>query len=250
MQHIALMSLKGGTGRTTVAANLGRMLAERSRVVMVDMDPQNALAVALGMNVAEPRGIASPEMGPATLAGYLRTQGAEQSCLPFGRLPAGALHELERDLRGDPHWLDARLEPLGPAGFELSVIDTPSYDSPFLTQALEVASLVIVVLEPCTLSYATLGDTEALLAEVRPRPDFRGVLYVLNRFDGRRTLTRDVRDALRNLEGAERVTNVLPDDEHVREAVANRTTCVAASPHAQFTASLREVVARVRERLK
>lgn len=250
MQHIAIISAKGGTGRTTIAANLGRLLAERSRVVLVDADPQNSLGLMLGMPVGEPNGLASPELQHQGLIAMLRAQRADLPYIPFGRQSAGALAATESQARLDPTWLDKRIRELSPSGFDYAVIDTPAHRGVWFQQAMSIANLAIVTLEACALSYATLPDLDEALDEAARRPSFKGAIFVLNRIDARRALSRDIRSALSLAVGDRFLDVALVDDEHVRESAAARTTCVQMAPHAQFSSAMRSIASRVMEVLR
>ena len=56
MSTIAVLSQKGGVGKTVTVANLGASLAERGlRVLMVDFDPQADLSASWGLEEGDPR---------------------------------------------------------------------------------------------------------------------------------------------------------------------------------------------------
>lgn len=58
MNHIAIHSLKGGVGKTTVVLNLGVALAKLGKkVLLVDIDPQQDLTQNAGIEVATVKGI-------------------------------------------------------------------------------------------------------------------------------------------------------------------------------------------------
>lgn len=52
MKVVAFGTLKGGTGKTTVAFNIGGILAEKHKVLFIDVDPQTNLTDNLGVNSA------------------------------------------------------------------------------------------------------------------------------------------------------------------------------------------------------
>lgn len=56
MTLLAFASPKGGVGKTTVAAHVAALLAQRGhKVIAIDLDPQNALRLHLGVSLREER---------------------------------------------------------------------------------------------------------------------------------------------------------------------------------------------------
>ena len=53
MKIISVGTLKGGTGKTTITFNLAGVLAEKYKVLLIDVDPQCNLSAACGINVAD-----------------------------------------------------------------------------------------------------------------------------------------------------------------------------------------------------
>lgn len=57
MKVLAFGTLKGGTGKTTVAYNIGGILAEEYKVLFIDVDPQSNLSDNAGVDTANQDGV-------------------------------------------------------------------------------------------------------------------------------------------------------------------------------------------------
>lgn len=57
MKIIAFGTLKGGTGKTTVAFNIGGILAEEHKVLFIDVDPQSNLSDNVGVDTTDQDGL-------------------------------------------------------------------------------------------------------------------------------------------------------------------------------------------------
>ena len=56
MKVVAFGTLKGGTGKTTVAYNIGGILAEEKKVLFIDVDPQSNLSDNAGIDTTDQTG--------------------------------------------------------------------------------------------------------------------------------------------------------------------------------------------------
>src|ERR1700760_5161153 len=106
MKVITVVSAKGGVGKTTLAANLASVLAARSRrVIVLDLDPQNALRLHFGIPLDSIDGISR-----ATLAGdpwqTVMFDGVDGvTVLPYGAVLEDDRRRFEAHIDQEPRWL-------------------------------------------------------------------------------------------------------------------------------------------------
>ena len=236
MKLLAVVSAKGGVGKTTMAANLVAALAQSRNAVCVDLDPQNALRLHLGIPSHEIDGI-----GRCTLEKRSWREALFQGSMNTGVLPYGALNETDRDafevyLAEHPQWLTQGLAHLGLGDDDLVVIDTPPGPSLYLQQALRAAHFVLVVIQADAASYATLPAMEGLLKRYcNDRLDFTGAAYLINNVQSDKALSKDVVEVVRAQLGEKVVPLVIHQDEAVREALAFDKLVLDYDPHCEAT---------------
>lgn len=236
MKTIALMSLKGGTGKTTVTANLASALARADHACLaVDADPQDALGLHFGMAPCGGAGLLSSVVAAV--------EGAEVPYVPFGRCPPAALPEVEATLAADPGWLARRIESVAPSGCRAVLVDTPAGATVWTRQAVAAADLVLVVLLPDAASFATLPAVDELCAS-----HARGeVFFLVNQVDARRRLGRDTLAALRGVLGERLLPVQITADEAVREALGLQGTVLGTAPASRAVADLSALAGWVAE---
>jgi cellulose synthase operon protein YhjQ len=252
MKVIAIVSAKGGVGKTTLTANLATALQREgvATLLVVDMDPQNALGLHFG---ADPRSLAG--VSRASLAGEDWGSVCVQSPSGVHVLPYGVVNEsdrvaFERHLDAHPNWLAQQLQGLELPEDAVVLIDTPPGPSVYMQQALSAAQVVVVVSLPDAASYAALALMQRLVhTYCTPRPDFSETLYVLNQVDGARQLSKDITRVMQDNLG-ERLVGVVHEDQAVREALAYDQSVLEYDPQGQAADDLRKCARVLAQRLR
>ncbi len=252
MTIVAIISPKGGVGKTTVAANLGVALAgSGNSICMIDFDPQNALGLHFGMKPAYTGGIM-----PQTLSGLRWHDVRSNSVSGVQFFPYGVIAEenrvhIEQMLLSQPDWLRKRLADLGGDNDGLIIIDTPPGPSVYMQQVLTSADVLLVVVQPNAASYAAIPQMELLLKHYCAGREYPpAVFYLVNQMDASKALNRDTLDVLRARLGSRLIPVIIHRDEAVSESLAFQQSVLQYARYAQATEDFQQVAKWLEQHLQ
>jgi len=225
---IAFISPLGGTGQTTLVANVATALAARKWTSLaIDLCAQNALGLHLGLAEPGPDGWV-----PAVAAGRWWGDAASENSDSVGYLPYGEaqLEEtaaLER-LLAQPSWLGQQLHSLQLTAPTVVLMDVPQWPSPLARQALGCADVVVV----CLSASLRACKAQNLLQHLFNQTEAKRAVVATD-FDPRRKLQFDALQLLRQQWPDVLSSYVVHRDENVPAAM-ERLGCVCAlTPNAQ-----------------
>jgi cellulose synthase operon protein YhjQ len=216
---IALVSAKGGVGKSTLASALATALrVDGGRTLAIDLDPQNALQYHLG---AEPdvAGMATASLKGESWNSLLLAGSAGSLLLPYGSVTEDERRTLERYMDHDRYWLARQLAGMDLSENDVVILDTPPGRTTYLDQALMVADQVLVVVTADAACFVTLDPMERLLDECMTHGQAPQCNYVISQFDSSRVFCRDMHEVLKRRLGSQ-LLGVVALDHAVGEALA------------------------------
>jgi cellulose synthase operon protein YhjQ len=233
MPLLAVFSLAGGVGKTSLAATLGRALSlQGEKVVLTDTTSRGLLPFYFGereLRPGEVRTFQAPAGSP----------GAPVSLVIFDAASMGANERHQETLTDE-------ILRIG-QGNQRLVLDLSSGSSWLVRRMVELHPVVLVPVTGDMNSVISLHAVERAFQSIADR-DGRPLLpyYVLNQFEPSLPLHLDVREVLRRQLGDRLLRFVIRRSQAVSEALAEGMTVVDYAPEAPVSQDYMDVASWLR----
>lgn len=245
MKTFGIVSMKGGVGKTTFAANLASCWTRSGkRVALVDLDPQNMAGWHFPGFNAESKGIAASAVRGEGLGSPTRVSEDGPWLFSYGHANKDVRGAFERMLRDEPHWLARRLRELH-GQYSAVIVDSPPGQSSYLRQVLQASDHAIILMLPDLSSMATVPDMERMLDSAQAENPLLRSHYVVNQLDPGEALSRDMLASLISQFGQRLLPTPIHRDEAVPEALAMHLSVGSSAESSQAAHDLSVLASRL-----
>lgn len=183
MISLAIVSPKGGVGKTTLCLNLAFAFAQLGRrTLLVDTDPQGGIGHSLAGKAKDHRGIVDLMAGVEADQVIIRTRNPMLSILPVGQPPWDQLSAWSAQM-ADHGVFGSFMAPLE-ADHDLAIIDTPAGLSGPTYGVMSYATHILAPIQTEPLALRVVGQLMEVLAHLRTqgvRVQLSGVVLTMAR---------------------------------------------------------------------
>jgi chromosome partitioning protein len=248
---LAIATIKGGVGKTTIIYNLAGAFAESGRkVLVVDLDPQGNLSSVFLENIYRlPATVYDITINPdvPTTTAIQKTAFAKIDILPANV----DLSRIEFQLAGDAeaqYYLADKLKEVDQ--YDWILMDTPPHPGLMTLSALVAADGVIIPVE-CQ-EWAARGTTYVLnmigKLQRRANPQLNLLGYVINKYDARRKLEESYKEVLLERCGSEVFQTIIRNSVKYPESVSTRRPLTIYQPGSNQAETFRQLAREILER--
>ena len=234
---LAVFSLAGGVGKTSLIASLGRALSSRGeRVLLVDTAPYGLLPFFFGARDQRPGMLRT--FNPPVVSSDAPVQLVTLD--PEGPAPGLAAAEVStgrKDATQDEQqpvqdWLSQEVSRYS-RSVNRVLVDLPSASGATTRRILRLAPTVVVPVLPDMNSVVSVGSIESFFRNNAGPENGKQIMpyYLLNQFDYSLPLHLDVREVLREQIGDRLLPFALRSSPAVSEALAEGMTVIDYAPN-------------------
>lgn len=261
MKIVAFGTLKGGTGKTTVAFNVGGILAEKHRVLFIDIDPQSNLSDNVGVDTTIQDGATirdvfnNPHQTKASdvitkspmdqlpnldiISSHIRLTATELQLVAT----AGRERILQR-------WIERNKDVL--CEYDYILIDTNPSMGIVNQNAFMAADKIVLVSDVSKKAIQGAQLFTYLWGEVCENMDVedKTSALILNNCDKRIGLTRNIKEYYKDDEDFGKIVldHVIPSRVDIKNTETNYLPINLSTPNSTSCEAFRSVVAELKER--
>jgi chromosome partitioning protein len=250
---IAVSNEKGGVAKTTTTLSLGGALAEAGhKVLVMDLDPQANLTLALGVEPGYATVTSSHiliESAPL-LSGRLTTDIENLDLIPSH----ASIETAEQFLPIRTHYtsgLRRALDEASPLPYDYVIFDCPPFLGAITTNALSAADLLIIPTQAEYFSAYALRNMMGIIRRVRQESNANlGYRIVITLLDRRNRTHRNIQEQLQNTFGEGLFKTVIEIDTKLRESPIAGLPITRYRPGARGSQQYRELAQELKEYVK
>jgi chromosome partitioning protein len=247
---VAISNEKGGVAKTTTTLSVGAVLAEAGhKVLLVDLDPQANLTLALGVEPGSQAVTSSHVLidSAPLISAVIRTE-IENLDLVASH---ASIETAEQLLPVRSHYTDgirSALEAAAPMPYDFVFLDCPPFLGAITINALTAAHLLIIPTQAEYFSAYALRNMMGLIRRVRQESNAAlGYRILITLLDRRNRTHRSIQEQLQSTFGEGLFRTVISVDTKLRESPIAGVPITRYKPGARGSQQYRELTQELME---